>query len=142
MRSPRRAASGGFTLIEVLVAIVVLSLGLLAMAGLQAVSLSNNKDAYQRTVATLLSYSIVDAMRANQQLAASGGYNLAMADPTPSGTDIVSADLSTWRSELAARLPQGGGSVNLAAGVVTVVVQWDDSKGASSPKQFSMQAQL
>ena len=55
----------GFTLIEVLIAMIVLAVGLLGLAGLQATSLRNNQSAYNRIKATQLAYDIADRMRAN-----------------------------------------------------------------------------
>ena len=55
----------GFTLIEVLIAMIVLAVGLLGLAGLQATSLRNNQSAYNRIKATQLAYEIADRMRAN-----------------------------------------------------------------------------
>ena len=55
----------GFTLIEVLIAMIILAVGLLGLAGLQATSLRNNQSAYNRSVATQLAYDIADRMRAN-----------------------------------------------------------------------------
>jgi len=56
----------GFTLIEVLSAVVILSIGLLGIAGLQAVAKKANADAIQRTTATMLAYDIIERMRANK----------------------------------------------------------------------------
>jgi len=53
----------GFTLIEVLVAVVVLAGGLLGLAALQVTSLSSNQTAYNRSQATQLAYDIADRMR-------------------------------------------------------------------------------
>jgi type IV pilus assembly protein PilV len=55
----------GFTLLEVMVALLVLSIGLLGLAMLQATNLQFNTDAYTRTQATLFAYDIIDRMRAN-----------------------------------------------------------------------------
>jgi len=57
----------GFTLVEVLVSMIVLSIGLLGLAGLQATSLRNNQSAYYRSQATFLAYDIADRMRANPE---------------------------------------------------------------------------
>ena len=62
----------GFTLLEVLVALVILSIGLLGLAGLQAASLRYNHSSYLRSQATLIAYDIVDRMRANRQEALNG----------------------------------------------------------------------
>lgn len=55
----------GFTLIEVLVATLILAIGILGLAGLQATGLRNNLSAYNRSQATQLAYNMADRMRAN-----------------------------------------------------------------------------
>ncbi len=65
----------GFTLIEVLISLFVLSVGLLGLAALQATSMASNTDSYVRTQATLIAYDIVDKMRANPSGVAAGGYD-------------------------------------------------------------------
>lgn len=59
----------GFTLIEVLIAFLILSIGLLGQAKLQGLSIMNSHDAYNRTQATQLAYDIADRMRANRAAA-------------------------------------------------------------------------
>ena len=59
----------GFTLLEVLIAVMLLAVGLLGLAGLQAVSLRNNHSAYLRSQATMLTYDIIDSMRTNRSAA-------------------------------------------------------------------------
>ena len=56
----------GATLIEVLVAMLVLSIGLLGLAGMQMTALKSNQSAYYRSQATVLAYDIIDRMRANR----------------------------------------------------------------------------
>ena len=55
----------GFTLIEVLISMLILAVGLLGLAGLQATGLRNNLSAYNRSQATQLAYDMADRMRAN-----------------------------------------------------------------------------
>ena len=57
--------TNGFTLLEVLIALLIFSLGLLGMAGLLVVSVQTNHSAFLRSQATFLSQSIADRMRAN-----------------------------------------------------------------------------
>jgi type IV pilus assembly protein PilV len=57
----------GFTLVEVLVTVVILAVGLLGLAGLQAVSMRNNHSAYERTQAVQLAYDMADRVRANTE---------------------------------------------------------------------------
>ncbi|MFN3564498.1 MAG: type IV pilus modification protein PilV [Burkholderiaceae bacterium] len=61
---PRR--SRGVTLIEVLVALVIVAVGLLGLAGLQVRGLSIQKDAHGRAIATQLALDLADRMRANR----------------------------------------------------------------------------
>ncbi|MDE1962228.1 MAG: type IV pilus modification protein PilV, partial [Xanthomonadaceae bacterium] len=60
-----KSPSHGFTLLEVLIALLIFSLGVLGMAGLLAVSVRTNHSAYLRTQATFLAQSMADRMRAN-----------------------------------------------------------------------------
>jgi type IV pilus assembly protein PilV len=55
----------GFTLLEVLIALLVLSIGLLGLAALQTTGLRSNEMASMRTTSTMLAYDITDRMRAN-----------------------------------------------------------------------------
>jgi type IV pilus assembly protein PilV len=119
----------GFSLIEVLVALLVLSIGLLGLAALQAQGLRFNHDAYVRTQATHLAYDIVDRMRANNTNLAAytggdpGGVCDPLADPaTPA------EDLNCWYRGLAASLPGGTGQItaNATANYYDVTVRWID----------------
>lgn len=71
----------GFSLIEVLIALLVLSFGLLGLAFLQAAGLRFNNDSYMRSQATLLAYDLVDRMRANPKAATEGAYCLTTLTP-------------------------------------------------------------
>src|SRR4030065_2717121 len=95
-----RHSMRGFTLLEVLVAIVVMSIGLLGLAGLMASSLKNSHSAYQRTQATWLAYDALDRMRANRQVALAGGYHLALG-AAPGGRAPGAVDLGGGGTALA-----------------------------------------
>ena len=64
----RLRASSGYTLLELLISVVVLSLGLLGVGSLQAVSVRSNFEAFQRTDASQLANDIVDRIRANSTM--------------------------------------------------------------------------
>ena len=127
----------GFTLVEALVALVVLSIGLLGVAALQFTSLKANHGSATRTQAVYLAYDIIDRMRINPMAANAGEYQLGFAD-TPTGTTIAKKDLISWRQNITAALPGGSVSptgsvnVNVASHVVTVSIQWDDSHAEAS----------
>lgn len=70
----------GFTLMEVMVALFVLSVGILGVISLQLFAQQNNYDAIQRTTAAVLASSIVERMRINRE--AIGSYP-GVAEPVP-----------------------------------------------------------
>lgn len=121
----------GFSMVEILVTLVVLSLGLLGVLGLQVTGLQRNDGAYLRTQASLYAYDIADRMRANRDNALAGTYNLLMTDTAPTGSGIANLDRSEWFTDLSS-LPGGDGSINVAGNVATIVVQWDDSRAGGS----------
>jgi type IV pilus assembly protein PilV len=153
----------GFTLIEVLIAVVLLAGGLIGLAGLQAKGLSDNQSAYNRSQATQLAYDIADKMRANSLMAAN--YLSATLDPTEatcstsddpctacestanmcSPAQLVVKDLYDWNKDLNASLPGGKGSITAVGTLYTITVNWDDDKDGDvdddDPK-FEMRFQL
>jgi type IV pilus assembly protein PilV len=130
--STSMARARGFTLVEALVALVVLSIGLLGIASMQLSSLRWNHGASMRSQATLLAYDIVDRMRANQIAANAGEYDMALGT-TPTGATVARSDLIRWKEGLVRTLPDGDGSVTrqLVGTTMTYVitVQWNDSRG-------------
>ena len=63
--TPERQRSAGFTLLEALVAVLILAVGLLGLAGLYVAGMQNTRSANLRTLATLQAYDMADRMRAN-----------------------------------------------------------------------------
>jgi type IV pilus assembly protein PilV len=125
-----------------LVTVVVLSIGLLGLAGLQASGLRNNHSAYLRTQATFLAMEIADRMRANREAALDGDYDIAMSANAPTDVTIAATDLAAWLNDLDTRLPSGDGAIARTDDFFTITVQWDDTRGAGAVKQFVMETQL
>lgn len=127
----------GVSLLEVLIAVVVLSFGLLGLAGLQLTSLRNNQSALERSNAVMLTYTIVEAMHADRAATRNNDFNIAMGAAAPGGGTFASQSLATWLVELQNALgPAASGSVACAAVAAatdstncTITVQWDDSRG-------------
>lgn len=143
-----RKRIGGFTLLEVLVAVIVLSIGLLGLAGLQAVGLRSNHSATLRSQSTALAYDIVDRMRANRAAALKGDYNVDFTstpvcdtNPTLSGT-VAENDLTQWKANLACSLPSGDGKIELSNSLFTISLKWDDSRGQGSLQTLKVETQL
>lgn len=121
----------GFTLIEVLVALVALSIGLLGVAALQLNGLRNNLSSAYRSQATYLAYDIIDRVRANSPAIAS--YTVALG-AAPTGSAQSDIDLAAWKANLVATLPQGDGTVTIQLpDVVIVTVQWNDTRDPNAP---------
>ena len=108
-----------------LITVVLVSIGLLGLAGLQLTTVQNTNSSSERFEATTLAHDILERMRANRQEALNGQYNLALG-ADPAGANLVGDDLDDWRAALAV-LPNGDGSINVADGVVTIEVQWTDA---------------
>jgi type IV pilus assembly protein PilV len=122
----------------VLIAVVVLSLGLLGLAALQAATLTLAKSSFHRTQAVNLAYEITDQMRANRSeaLEYDGNYDAVTCntDFSRSGS-LATADVAEWRNALACHLPDGRGSIAVAnvAGdatrfEATVQVFWSEAR--------------
>ena len=145
----------GVGLIEVLIALLVLSIGLLGLAALQTQALKFNQGAFLRTHATTLAYDIADRMRANREYANLTGYavgagSVPTTPPTPTceAADCTPAamagyDLSQWKYALGQRLPGGDGIITSVSGSVsrfyTITVQWDNRDGKASNNTVSLQ---
>ena len=143
MKQPRYSKSQGATLLEVLIALVILALGVLGMMALQTTSLKSNQTAMTRSLATELAHEITDLMRANQTLARAGSYDIALASAAPSGTSVNAVDLQNWKQRLAT-LPDGDGSVSRSGAEFIITIEWNESrlKDAPSNQQFIYRTEL
>ena len=128
-----RARESGFSLVEVLVAMFVVAMGILALAGLLQAATRYSKMSELRSTATLLANDIADRMRANPVGAQLGdtGYDLTdRTFPTPAPpahaacasespcdpSGLARADLADWTARLRATLPQGSAWIQFHAG--------------------------
>lgn len=151
-RPPAARAQNGFSLLEILVAIIILSIGLLGLAGLQVSGMKANQGAYLRTQANALAYDIVERMRANLGAATAGAYTgeWECADYEPSGINTIAArDVDAWMANLAANLPDCEGVIAVASAggeiLVTVTVRWSNTHaagGVAEPVDLVLQTRL
>jgi type IV pilus assembly protein PilV len=141
-RGSKRGRQGGTSLIEVLIATVVLSLGVLGVAGMQAAGLRASYGASYRAQAAFLAQDILDRMRGNPGQAKS--YGVAYGDAAPTGTTIIDRDKAQWLGAVR-NLPAGDGTVqiDLLTNVVTVTVRWDNSRaGGSTSEVFTLSSRI
>lgn len=120
----------GVGLIEVLISLLVLSFGMLGLAGLQMWSLKNNQSSMERSLAVVESHTIIDAMRADRDTALAGGFN----DGASVTSDFATNALASWRASLLNTLgPGASGTVNCTAdGDCTITVTWDDQRASEA----------
>ncbi len=127
-----RRSQSGISLLEVLVSILVLALGILGLAALQAYAMRGGMSAEQSSQAVLVAYDMMDRIRSNRTAALAGDYNLAFAAAPPSGDGVAPLaddDLADWFSTQLGLLPSGDGEIACTtAGMCRVSVQWDDSR--------------
>jgi type IV pilus assembly protein PilV len=153
--SSSRTRQTGVGLIEVLIAVLILSIGFLGIAALEAMSLSTNNSAMARSLATINSYSILDAMRADISNAKAGSYNTTVTANScgtapGSGASMATQQIYAWCTSLASALGAAAGTQGIVAcdanGNCQITVQFDDSRtgGAlgSNQQQFVTQAVL
>lgn len=141
------ASNVGFSLIEIMIVLAVLSVGILGMGLLQGTAIKSSNGAYQRSEATWLAYEILDRMRANpNNIGAYDGYTVGygkapVADPgaVTSSSLRTQKDIYEWQQKLLLI----GGRIGLyqAVGMITktginiyqVNVQW---QGGSQDSGF------
>ena len=124
-------------MLEVMVAALVLSTGVLALALLQVAALKTSKNAYLRSQGVTLAYDMTDRMRANALAAAAGNYNLTLTGLLPTGSTTEVVDLTEWRNDVATSLPQGLGAISFdsAHSMAIVTVEWQDSSQPAGEDQ-------
>ncbi len=112
----------GVLLIEVMIAVLIFSFGLLGLAGLQATSTQSAVNAEERIRATLLANDMVAMLWVRQSLA-------------------NTADIATWKAKVASvdsGLPNATGNVNVVGNVATITITWKSpsKKAADSSSQY------
>lgn len=152
-----RHRSRGFTLLEVLVAVVIVSLGMLGVAALLVTVHKADTSSYIQQQAVQTAYDMLDRMRANLQ-GAQAGYYAGTYTGTPAtppacqgsgnvctAQQMATFDISQWTSSLD-ELPSGSGTIASAASSngtinVTVSVSWSDAPGVQAIEQFAKSGQ-
>ncbi len=151
----------GFSLLEVMIALVILMVAMLGLAGLQTMSLSANHSAYLRSQAIIQAHEMADCMHANPAGVKAGAYNSisglessspvclttyttgdALASVDCTSTQMARSDGYEWNTINASELPSGAGTVAGpdGSGVYTVTISWvEDEKSGADLKNFVFQ---
>lgn len=137
--------SGGSTMIEVLVAILVFSIGLLGIATTQTLGLTSTHSSLYRSHAAQLSYEIVDIIRMNSEAAEGGTFSDLTIDADDIAADTFNSNdscfsanngcstdemaeswLAYWSDRLDTLLPDAAASLQLNGDVYTLLIEWSD----------------
>ena len=148
MRSPIRSrGAAGFTLIEVLVAMLVLAVGMLGIAAMQMRGLQFNHDAYLRSQISVLAYDIADRMRINRTSLATYVDDFTVTTTLPTGCNNAVAtpanDLLCWQTRVAQALPPASiANISLTDAVngeYTVELGWIDRDATPRNVEYTFQ---
>jgi type IV pilus assembly protein PilV len=122
-----RRVQRGVSLIEVLIAVLIFSIGLIGLAGLMVMATRSSHSAYLRTQVTFLAQTMADRMRANPAAVWNKSYNATY--PT-TGTQACTAagcspaqlaahDQQMWSSQLTTFLPSGSAKIDCEPNGIT-----------------------
>jgi type IV pilus assembly protein PilV len=138
----------GASLIEVLVAILILSIGLLGLASMQLRAMRGAVSSVQRTQAVILSHYILDLMRVDRVAASNLLYNTPgglgqplCAAPQALPGNFSQTEFSAWFARVKTQIGKPADATTCAAivcnaqSVCTVQLQWDDSASGGLPNQ-------
>ena len=141
LQPPRhlRNKARGLSLLEVLVTLVVVSIGLLGVAGLQVTSIKLGLLAENRSNGVVFVNNILDRMRVNS--AAIASYDIAFGAAAPNGTTQAEQDVADFKGQVAAALPEGDVDIRVQQGTaascdapaiakcwdVTVALRWNET---------------
>ncbi len=140
----------GFSLIEVMVTLAIVSVAALGMAGLQTLTLRANNNALLESQAATLAQDLIERIRANPEGVYATTFNAALVNSSVvcegryascNANTMAQYDLAHWKCSLGAvvlsgacemrgisgQLPNGDGSLTLAGNVYTITIRWFDS---------------
>ena len=138
-----RRRQAGFTLVEVLVAMLVLAVGLIGLAGLQLASMKSNHSAYRRSQAAIAVYDLLDRIRADPASFAGIAQALTYEEERCHDKDTGIGAFEDWKcliDLIALPVPTGAvvppravldctGGNPCGSGNCEIAVSWDDSRG-------------
>lgn len=142
----------GASLLEVMISVLIMGIGLLGIAAMQATALRNGQSSFERSQVVVQSYAILDVLRANRVNAIAGYYNTggtgarcaaAAADASlPADQQSAQVEVNTWLASLKRSVGVASDNTTcgqitcvtntIGGGTCTVIVQWDDSRGSST----------
>jgi type IV pilus assembly protein PilV len=142
LRARAQKQHRGFTMLETLITLAIITIWLLGSANVQTFALRLNKAAQFRTQAVLLASEMAERIEANKDYALTGGYAYAGGAATSTkdctiftcvATELRDFDLAEWTTRLAATLPDGTATItpdtsNPIITTYTILINWHDRR--------------
>ncbi|MDH3578044.1 MAG: type IV pilus modification protein PilV [Gammaproteobacteria bacterium] len=137
---------GGFSLIEVLIALVIMSVGMLGIAGLYVEGMNAGRTSIFRHHAVTLAGDVADRIRANPTAGPAyagdpGNNNCVLGNVNCDPAQMAANDIDLWKTQADDMLPNGDVTVTFDNAVVpptyTIVVSWDEA-GADTPPTYTI----
>lgn len=130
----------GATLIEVMISVLIMAIGLLGIAAMQAAALRNSQSSLERSQAVISTYTVLDAMRANRQAALAGAYNTADFLCATNGSGSLAAlDQAAWIKGWRSTLGVEGtsdtdvcGKIDCVSDICKISLRWNDSRATNA----------
>jgi len=137
----------GVSLLEVMISVLILGIGLLGIAAMQALALRGGQGSLESSQAVMQTTSIAEAMRANRLNA--GNYAMAMTCSAGSGGSLAQNDQAAWINALKSTIGVAGDTSTcgrieaLGNSRYRITVQWDDQRaGGSSTRQVATEVRI
>ncbi|RAU17223.1 type IV pilus modification protein PilV [Nitrincola tibetensis] len=126
----------GAGLLEILITLLLVTIGILGFASLQMSALKQSQSAMDRSLVVSQVYSMIDMMRSDSQTQDYSVYNIALSAATPSGNSYPVQAIEAWRRNLSTQLNGAQGQIACsAARACQITIQWDDSRAGRSESE-------
>ncbi len=156
---PRPTRSSGFSLVEVLIALVVFSVGLLGLAAMMVSAVRGNHQAYHHSQAVYVATAMADGLRANLAAVNAGLYDTGWTSASAGNActscnagSLAARDLASWAQMASQRLPGGEIRIDCNAlapsgfaaaaynGTCTLGVRWGEVGDTGQTQESSQRA--
>lgn len=140
-RAPRhrRHQQQGSSLLEVMIAVLVLAIGMLGLAALSAMTIKNSNSAAARSQAVVQVYSLFDTLRLDRRQAMAGAYDESLNCQTQD--DDATGIFNEWLYQVQTSLgdPKACGFLECDSNSCTAGIRWDDSRGTGGNPELEIQ---
>ena len=141
-QSPEIQHNGGFSLVEVLIALVIMSVGMLGIAGLYVESMQAGRTSIFRHNAVTLASDVADRIRANPRAGVDyqgpgGNNNCVLGNVNCNPAQMAANDIELWLEQADDMLPNGSVTItyddNPVPPTYLIEVTWDEAGEVPSP---------